>query len=349
MQIQMLIIVGLLAGQAAHARAASPKLRRALVASAPVGQLQVNSSLRGQDSGKRQGPHEEGQFVYEEGKLPYWEARSPQHFFADDADLSEEPKKKMMDFINQFRAEVCGKMKEEHGRDFATYHKCKDFLEDVCNPGKDGVMDGDSREVHTGKGYCKDYFHVKKVEAELAKRASGDSQGPAPGPMPAPAILAPAPSVQGGSKGHAVPAPAPAALAPAPGLAPAPAPYGGIPGKSGGKPSDLKDDESWYFKKGGKSLKHRLHMDAKLKLPTQGYFGKLVEHEDKKTVTEDWGAEYAGNLDKYCRDHPGSPWCDKHKHSSGQKAAVSFFALLVTFLMAFASAHAHPSLLLLQI
>lgn len=109
----------------------------------------------------------------------------------------------------------------------------------------------------------------------------------------------------------AAPAPAPA---PFQGPAPAPGPY----------------------------VAGHLHMDETIKLPAQGYTGKLVEHDDMKTATEDWGKEFGpkSNLRSYyeiCQDHPENPWCRAkgyHQHviKSGSKPyarAAPFIATLV--------------------
>merc|ERR1719498_1463623 len=118
------------------------------------------------------------------------------------------------------------------------------------------------------------------------------SPGPAPAPQAASASPAPGPL------------PSPAA-GPAP--APVPAPF--VPGISAGKPwGTIADDEKYYYKKGGKH-DSRLHMSEEMKLPEQGYWGKLIEHEDKKTATGDWGHEFGprsghDSFEAICRQHP---------------------------------------------
>merc|ERR1719247_1726818 len=88
--------------------------------------------------------------------------------------MEEEKKKKehdqkVMDSISKFRAEVCYKMKKEHGKKFESYEACEEYMQDVCHPGKDDKMDGDSNEVTSEQGFCKEYFPVarKKAEAEV--------------------------------------------------------------------------------------------------------------------------------------------------------------------------------------
>lgn len=227
-----------------------------------------------------------------------------------------------MDMINKFRAEVCAKLKDEHGKKFESFEKCKDFMKTACNPGKDGVMDGDGKEVTSGEGFCNSYFEEQEAEKKLKK-------APAPAP-PAPAPPAPA-----------LPAPVPAPPAPAPEVIAAPAPAAAIPAPAPA-PAPVADDEAYYYKKDGK-WSGRLHMDEKLKLPAQGYWGKLVEHEDQKTVTGDWGSEFGPaaahrSYFKICKDHPDNVWCERQgflKHSAGYKAAVSLAALVMPVALGF--------------
>jgi len=269
----------------------------------------------------------------------------------DKAYSSEPREKRLMDMITKFRAGVCFKMKEEHGKKFESYDECDKFMNEACDPGKDKQMDGDRKEVTSGEGYCKEYFPEarKKAEAEIDKQdkeAAGPAPGPstAPGPAPAPAPApkkeAPAPAP---AKASAVPAPAAAGSAPAPspagapGPAPGPVPGPYTPGKSGGKPyGKIEEDHAYYYKKGGKDPS-RMHMNADLGLPDQGYWGKLIEHEDKKTVTGDWGEEFGPGADKslaaICKKHPDNPWCEEHYHRHSSCPAIS--AQLVPLVCAF--------------
>lgn len=231
-----------------------------------------------------------------------------------------------MDMINKFRAEVCADLKDEHGKNFESYQECMKFMEDACRPGKDMKMDGDGKEVTSGEGFCEEYFKEKK----RTKKVIEAHTAPAPAPVPAPSpVQAPAPAPEPEKKLKA-PAPAPAAatnatkpVGPAPAPASAPAPG----------PAPVADDEAYYYKEGGKDAS-RLHMDEKLKLPAQGYWGKLVEHEDQKTVTGDWGKEFGpgrGTYAEICKEHPESGWCTRHghhRHSSGQKASMHLIALM---------------------
>merc|ERR1719162_1297759 len=154
-------------------------------------------------------------------------------------------------------------------------------------------MDGGKGEVSTGKGYCKEYFHEQEVEKELEKRGVKvekeveKEEKVADAPVKAAETKAPAP------------APAPVASS-APGPAPAPMP--------------AVADEAYYSKDGGNSPE-RLHMKENLKLPTQGYWGKLVEHDDGKTATGDWGKEFGPrsgheSIKQICQENPESRWCD---------------------------------------
>lgn len=253
-------------------------------------------------------------------------------------------KRALMGMIDQFRAEVCANLKDEHGKKFESYGDCKKFMKKTCNPGKDKMMDGGKKEVTSGKGFCEEYFpKLKKAEEAEKKLKEEEAKEAAAVPAPAPAVVpapapAPAPEPEATTTGPA-PAPAEASLpAPAPAAAPGPAPGPAAPftpGKSAGKPSGVEDDEAWYYKKGGK-WSGRIHMDADLKLPSQGYWGKLIEHDDKKTATGDWGSEFGRAADhrtysEICKEYPDNAWCQRnghHKHSSGSRATVHLIALV---------------------
>jgi len=249
------------------------------------------------------------------------------------------PKRKLMDMINKFRAEVCAKMKDEHGRDFDTFEDCKKFMKKACNPGKDGVMDGDGKEVTSGEGFCKEYFHEQKAEKELKDIEEKEKAAPAAPPVvPAPAP-APAPAPQEPVATTTLsPAPVPAPAETPKQEAAAPAPVPAAPAGPAAPAAPLPGDEAWYYKEGGK-WSGRLHMKADWKLPTQGYWGKLVEHEDKKTMTEDWGAEFNADHRTYaeiCKEHPDNQWCRQngyHKRNSGFRMIISPAAMTVTFLL----------------
>jgi len=259
-----------------------------------------------------------------------------------------------MDAINKFRAEICYRMKVEHGVEFSKFENCEKFMVKACVPGKDRSMDGDHHEVTTGEGYCKEFFpeaekkakeQIEKEdrEAEKAKeqieKEDRETEEAAPAPATPMGIIAPAPAVA-----------TPAAIA-EPKISPAPAPQA-LPaasaGISKGEPNGkLGDDEAYYYKKGGKDPV-RLHMDENLKLPTQGYWGKLVSHDDMETATEDWGVEFGshsgqGTYESHCRKHCDSEWCikwgycDNTNHKSGVEASaklfVSIFVVLISTLM----------------
>jgi len=266
---------------------------------------------------------------------------------------------KVMNAIDKFRAQVCAEMKDEFGVSFKTFSACHKFMKKTCQPGKDMKMDGDRKEVSSGAGFCKEYFPEaeKKAEEEVAKeekavKAAAPSPGPFPGPAPAPAPAkakaeekAPAPAPK---KAMVAKGPAPAGAGPSPGPmnvpgpAPVPAPF--IPGISGGKPwGPIAKDEAYYYKKGGKDMS-RLHMSEDQKLPTNGYWGKLVEHEDMETSVGDWQQEFgpksggAHSAAEACRKYPDNPWCIRkgfgRMRSSSSPAFVHFVALFISLLAA---------------
>jgi len=264
----------------------------------------------------------------------------------------DEKGRRLMDMISKFRAEVCYKMKQEHGMEFKTFKDCQKFMDDACDPGKDNQMDGDKKETTSGEGYCKEYFPQAEKKAkeqiekedEEAKKPKVEVVAPAPGPAPAPVVSglqpAPAPAVAGMAPAAVAPAPGPFG---APGPAPGPVPGPFLPGITGGKPwGPIADDEKYYYAKDGKDPM-RLHMSADLKLPTQGYWGKLVEHEDMKTVNEDWGHEFGPksgheSFESICKEHPDSAWCQQNGYLHRHKSACSaVYVSLVPLVAAFAT------------
>jgi len=258
-----------------------------------------------------------------------------------------------MDAIKKFRAEICYKMKKEHGIEFASFEACEKFMNDACEPGKDKKMDGDRKEVTSGEGYCQEYFPEaeKKAKAKVEKEdedakkpkvltiAPGPSPFPAPAPAPQKKAPAPAPVVAAGAVPAPAPSPGPMSM-PAP--APVPAPF--IPGVSGGKPyGAIADDEAYYYKKGGKDPS-RMHMNEGMKLPTQGYWGKLVEHEDQKTATGDWGKEFGPGSDKsfeaICAKNPDNPWCYQQGYGRHRSSCPAVAAHLLPLVFAFVAIRA---------
>jgi len=256
------------------------------------------------------------------------------------------PTNKVMNAIDQFRAKICADMKDEHGRKFDTFDQCHKFMKKACDPGKDRSMDGDDHEVTTTKGYCKEYFPPKKEEKKAPKEekpkdfvVERNVPGPSPGPGAAPA---PAPS-------KAAPvAAAPAAVGPAPSPGPMGAPASPVPGPftpgiDGGKPwYPVGKDEKYYFKADGKDPS-RLHMSEKLKVPVHGYWGKLVEHEDMKTGTDDWMREFGPNsghqsISEICSHHPDSVWCMQRQALRRRSSSPMAYSALLPFALAVVAA-----------
>jgi len=73
-------------------------------------------------------------------------------------------------------------------------------------------------------------------------------------------------------------------------------------------------------------------------LQAQGYSGKLVIHEDSKTMTEDWGREFgprSGHRDikVICQEHPGNEWCSLHGYYGyGKRSGAPLKSMAATFL-----------------
>jgi hypothetical protein len=198
-----------------------------------------------------------------------------------------------------------------------------------------------------------EYFPMAKhraedaVKAEEAKEAKELEAKEAKEAQDAKEAKPEASAVSAGSASMPAPAPATAAAGPAPGPAASPAPGPGMwdpkegtPGKNGGKPwGPIPKDEKYYYKDGGKDAS-RLHMKEDMKLPTQGYWGKLVEHEDMKTETDDWGKEFGSELkyesyEHYCKKNPNNPWCIKQAqmHHSYSFSTVLSAPLLLALLV----------------
>jgi len=257
--------------------------------------------------------------------------------------LKEDSKHKVMNAINKFRAEVCYRMKKEHGVEFGGLDKCEKFMKKACRPGNDEKMDGDHHEITSGDGYCREFFPVaerkaiKQVEEEeeeeedKATMEEGEGKVRKPVATP-PKDLAPA-------RGAA--APQEPATKEQQRVSPSPAPQAVLASPSGAprQPDTLGDDEAYYYKDGGKSP-IRLHMDEDLKLPTQGYWGKLVSHDDMETVTEDWGVEFGshagfGTEESYCKSYCNTKWCirrgycDREHNNSGVLSSVNAFVFLL--------------------
>lgn len=287
--------------------------------------------------------------------------------------------RKSMDAIKKFRAEICARMKKENGVEFGSFDACHKFMKKACNPGGDKAMDGDRKEHPSREGYCQEYFPAaekkakeeadksekEEEEAEAAAAAKGAAPAPMPSPGPGPAVagIMPAPAPAAAGKAPAAAAKAPAAAAPgsapgagaggpvpapgpmgAPGPAPVPGPF--TPGKTKGQPwGPIADDEKWYYAKNGKDPM-RLHMSEDLLLPTQGYWGKLVGHEDMETSTGDWGKEFGpraghGTIVEACKDHPENEWCIKqgyapkiHYQKWRRSSSITVFASPVPMVLA---------------
>jgi hypothetical protein len=74
-------------------------------------------------------------------------------------------------------------------------------------------------------------------------------------------------------------------------------------------------------------------------LQAQGFSGKLVIHEDAKTMTDDWGREFGPNaghkdIKTICQDHPGNEWCSLHGYYGyGKKSGAPLKSIVASFLV----------------
>jgi len=268
-------------------------------------------------------------------------------------------KPKLMGAISQYRAKICADMKDEHGLEFKSYDACDKFMTTTCHPGKDHKMDGDSRERTSGHGHCEKFFAKEPKDEEKDEGGKKKTEGVVERLSKAPKFEAPKnPFEDGqtetseeekeadeaiheveeqekeknniGSDKHQQAHHKSAEDAVAAASAPSPAVAGGpAPGPT---PKALPKDEQWYFKNGGTDP-GRYHMDEKKKLPAQGYWGKLVEHEDGETSTGDWQKEFGYGKDptsKICEKHPDSSWCQEYYSQHPQKRLKRSSATTVT-------------------
>jgi len=277
-------------------------------------------------------------------------ARTPQVESWLNGGMAKKPR--VMDAVNKFRAKICFQMKDQHGEKFNSFTACKEFMEQACRPGGDLMMDGDKKEVSSGKGYCAEYFPQSEDEAEkmmkegededvvdedaekaaldkaaadkaaadkaAADKAAADKAAAEKAAADKAAADKAAKDKAAGAKGGAA------------GAAPGPSPAGG--------PAAYPADEAWYYKSGGKDAA-RFHMNETMKLPAQGYHGPLVEHDDMQTFAGDWRAEFGSSdpktLAAVCKEHPENAWCHKKgykppaSHHSASSALVSSAALLL--------------------
>jgi len=89
--------------------------------------------------------------------------------------------------------------------------------------------------------------------------------------------------------------------------------------------------------------KYILGSKAGRPLQAQGYAGDPVVHEDRKTMTEDWGLEFgphAGHRDikTICQENPGNEWCSLHGYYDGSRhsaaSSTSVGAIFAAMLLA---------------
>lgn len=130
---------------------------------------------------------------------------------------------------------------------------------------------------------------------------------------------APAPGVVGGAPAAAASGPSPA---PAPAASPAVAPAAAGP---------AQEEHNDMFS-----------MDEDLGAQEQGFSGKIVEHDDMKSMTKDWHSEYGPGQDSYhkiCALYPNNQWCrDRGYHhttprpkSAAMRSAGAVVLVLASF------------------
>jgi len=86
--------------------------------------------------------------------------------------ITKQDPPKVMDGINQFRAEQCADRPEPW-----KHKECMEFMKKACNPGgNDGTegdkpqMNGEGGEISSGKGFCQKFFNAQKEEEEKKKK-----------------------------------------------------------------------------------------------------------------------------------------------------------------------------------
>jgi len=76
---------------------------------------------------------------------------------------------------------------------------------------------------------------------------------------------------------------------------------------------------------------------AKGALQEQGYTGKLVAHEDQKTMTSDWGAEFgphAGHksVKQICAEKKDNEWCSLHGYYDKERSGASLQSMVAVLI-----------------
>lgn len=217
--------------------------------------------------------------------------------------------------IDAYRATTCVGMLLEHKDHFdkKNLNACMKFMNRICHPGKDQKMDGDANEQTTGMGYCDQWFdffrkHAKKAEEkkESKKKAQAEAS------MEAAHAEEETEHEEGddekettthdddGKEEDSGDAPASASAAAA----------------EDGQDATEKSTSRQDLPLGIDS--DRWHMDADRKVPSQGFRGKPVKHEDMETFTSDWIREFPHHqgqrrdVRKICRERPDNDWCRRH-------------------------------------
>jgi len=103
---------------------------------------------------------------------------------------------------------------------------------------------------------------------------------------------------------------------------------GSAPGPAPGQPPGLGADAAYA-------------MDEDVGAPEQGFKGQIVEHDNMKTMTEDWHGEYGPNASgehsyiKICAEYPDNTWCRNHGYhtpaprSSANQAGGAVLSLIL--------------------
>jgi len=77
--------------------------------------------------------------------------------------------------------------------------------------------------------------------------------------------------------------------------------------------------------------------------PAQGFKGKIVEHNDKKTQTDDWNREYGSksdglqSWDKVCKENHDNAWCKYHLRKSSERSGAAVPTAILAVLLSLAS------------
>lgn len=204
-------------------------------------------------------------------------------------------------------AQACVKAAAE-STESEEYKKCIPFMERLCRPGDDMIMDSDKKEKSTGEGFCQKFFPQKekkeeKKEEKDEKKEEKKEEGE------------PEEKKEPEKKNETE------------------------------QEKEPKKNETGEVKESSEGKIGRMHMDESIGVPEQGFEGPKVAHDEGKSSVDDWSTEYgpdhpgSADVEEICKKNPGNRWCklhfprhDKKKPCATRNAAVAAKASLALLL-----------------